>query len=64
MSYGPQGHESTAWRMLMGATSSWLAIVARHRDEVLGVEEAVFERKGYWKHLLGFLCPEIVWLCN
>ena len=50
--------------MLMEATSSWLAIVARHRDEALGVEEAVFEREGCWKHLLGFLCPEIVWLCN
>lgn len=53
-----------AWRMLMEATSSWLTIVARHRDEALGVEETVFERKGYpyWRHMLGFLCPEIVCL--
>jgi hypothetical protein len=28
--------------------------VARHRDSALGVEEDVFERKGYWRRLLGF----------
>jgi hypothetical protein len=34
--------------------------VARHRDGALGVEEAMFERKGYWRGLLGFFCPGMV----
>jgi hypothetical protein len=44
----------------MEARSSWLAIVARHRDGALGVEEAVFERKGYWRRLLDSLCPKMM----
>jgi hypothetical protein len=29
-------------------------LAARHRDSALGVEEDVFEKKGYWRPLLGF----------
>ena len=60
MWYEPQSHEAMAWRRLMEARSSWFAIVARHRDETSGMEEAVFDRKGYWRHLLGVLCLEMM----